>query len=308
MKFGIDMGHNAPPDVGASGYAQEDDLTKAVGTEVINQLEALGYETVNCTPRWASSVFDSLRKRVSTANATGVDIYVSIHFNAFNGRANGSEIYAVSAAGRRIAQPVLQEIINLGFYNRGVRDGSHLYVLKNTLMPAILIEGCFIDSRMDMNRYNTPAMVRAIVKGLTGQTTPDEGKHPEQNEDILNLQKNLNRFQIPDKNGHELAEDGIWGPLTESALIRFHDIMGINAQGKAGAATWKAINEIVIKPLLRPNHATGKATRYVQYRVQTAIDGIFGPLTAAAVERYQARNHLAVDGIVGPKTWGALIG
>ncbi|MDB9311716.1 N-acetylmuramoyl-L-alanine amidase [Spirulina sp. CS-785/01] len=307
MKFGIDMGHNAPPDVGASGYAQEDDLTKAVGTEVINQLEALGYETVNCTPRWASTVLDSLRKRVSTANATGVDIYVSIHFNAFNGRANGSEIYAVSAAGRRIAQPVLQEIINLGFYNRGVRDGSHLYVLKNTLMPAILIECCFLDSRMDMERYNTPAMVRAIVKGLTGETTPDDGDTGV-SEDILTLQQYLNRFQIPDKNGNELAEDGIFGPLTASALTRFNDIMGINAQGRAGAATWKAINEIAIKPLLRPNHATGKATRYVQYRVQTAIDGIFGPLTAAAVERFQEQNHLAVDGIVGPQTWGALIG
>lgn len=35
MKFGIDMGHNCPPDTGATGIKQEDALTKAVGTQLI---------------------------------------------------------------------------------------------------------------------------------------------------------------------------------------------------------------------------------------------------------------------------------
>ncbi|WP_369272704.1 peptidoglycan-binding protein [Streptomyces sp. R11] len=37
-----------------------------------------------------------------------------------------------------------------------------------------------------------------------------------------------------------------------------------------------------------------------------AIDGIFGPLTEAAVRRAQQRAGLAVDGIIGPHTWKAL--
>jgi N-acetylmuramoyl-L-alanine amidase len=167
MKFGIDSGHNCPPDTGAKGIQLEDNLTLDLGNRVIAKLKALGHEAISCKPSKADTVRESLAKRCDTANAANVDIFVSIHFNAFNGQANGTEVFAISETAKNIANYVLNEIVKLGFSNRGVKSGNHLFVLKNTKMPAILVEGCFIDSQKDMNLYNAEAMANAIVKGLT---------------------------------------------------------------------------------------------------------------------------------------------
>jgi len=37
-----------------------------------------------------------------------------------------------------------------------------------------------------------------------------------------------------------------------------------------------------------------------------SVDGVFGPMTLAAVRAFQLYAGLTVDGVVGPMTWGAL--
>jgi N-acetylmuramoyl-L-alanine amidase len=313
MKFGIDSGHNCPPDTGARGIKVEDNLTLDVGNRVIAKLRALGNEVVVCKPSSASTVRESLSKRCSTANASRVDTYVSIHFNAFNSQANGTEVFATSENGRKIAKPVLDEIVKLGFFNRGVKSGSHLYVLKNTDMPAILVECCFIDSQKDMNLFNPEAMANAIVKGLTG-TIPSTPVNPVQDEEnnvdatILRLQKSLNRLKITDKNSQALVEDGFTGANTKSATEKFQTIVGVPASGIADAATWSAVNLILAKRIIRPNHAGGAVVRYLQYRLGVDSDGVYGPQTEVAIKNFQKQNGLDADGIVGPASWQKLIG
>ena len=57
----------------------------------------------------------------------------------------GTEIYVMrGGAGEEVANIILLEIVRLGFGNRGVKDGSYLYVVNRTIMPAILIECAFV--------------------------------------------------------------------------------------------------------------------------------------------------------------------
>lgn len=173
MKFGIDIGHNCPPrDIGAVGFKKEDDLTKAVGTRLMEKLSAAGESVINCTPTQAATRIESLQKRVNKANNNQVDIFVSIHFNKADGKnfrtdqPIGTEIFAISNA-EAIAQSVLNEIVKLGFRNRGVKN-TRFFVLKHTSMPAILIECCFVDSQADLNLLDVEKMAEAIKVGLIG--------------------------------------------------------------------------------------------------------------------------------------------
>lgn len=165
----IDIGHNCYPDIGAVGIKKECDLVKEVGERLIFDLREKGYQVVRTKPSQASSVTDSLRRRVVAANISNADYFISLHFNAFNGRAYGTEVFAISEKGKAVAQSVVDEIAALGFRNRGVKDGSRLYVVKRTWMPAILIECCFCDNDGDMGLYDPEAMSNAILTGITNQ-------------------------------------------------------------------------------------------------------------------------------------------
>ncbi len=177
MKFAIDIGHNTPPDTGSDGVKEsEDKLTMAVGNKLIEKLKAAGHTVINCTPDRADSVNDSLRQRCEKANNENADVFVSIHFNAFNGSANGSEVFAGgSNKSMAIATQVLNQIIKLGFKSRGVKTANY-YVIKNTDMPAILVECCFCDSAEDMKRFDAETMAEAIKDGLIGEDTKDTHK------------------------------------------------------------------------------------------------------------------------------------
>jgi hypothetical protein len=221
MKYGIDCGHGCPPDTGASGNGKlEDTLTLAVGQKVMTQLQALGHQVVNCRPKSAGSVTSSLAQRCAIANKESVDFYVSIHFNAFNNQAHGTEVFAISSQGRAIAQKVLDAICFLGFFDRGVKDGN-LYVLKNTNMPAILVECCFIDSKADMLLFDADKMAAAIVKGLTGQSpkTPDGVDNWQQ---FIKVLKNT-AIQYPQLKTAQLAQAIVESGRGKSELFLKHN-------------------------------------------------------------------------------------
>lgn len=90
-------------------------------------------------------------------NATGADIAVSFHANAFNTEVSGSEVlyYHRSIAGKQLAQDIQQAaIVTLGLTDRGIKPkdesdrGGHM--LRHTTMPCVIVEPFFIDNDSDL--------------------------------------------------------------------------------------------------------------------------------------------------------------
>ncbi len=174
MKIAIDCGHTlSGADYGAVGIKSESVLTREVGSRVINKLKALGHNVINCTIDNSNSLEESLSYRVNQANNNNVDLFVSIHFNAYNGQAHGTEVFTWGGEQLPEATRVLNDLVGLGYTNRGIKDGSNLYVIRNTKAKAMLIECCFCDNREDMNKYDAEKMANAIVEGIVGKTVPN---------------------------------------------------------------------------------------------------------------------------------------
>ena len=280
MKIAVDCGHTLKnADTGAQGcLGREEERTREIGALVMNKLKALNHTVINCTVDNANSVTESLQARVNKANSNNADVFVSIHLNAFNCNAHGTEVYISPHASRKskeIGQNVVRELAQLGFVNRGVNT-NNLYVCNHTIMPAILVECCFVDSEIDKKLYNAEKIANAIVRGLVG--TKATTASSSQNNFIKELQQALN------KKGANLVVDGIAGPLTLGAC-----------------------------PLLLCG-SMGTIVNLLQSRLNSigfscgSVDGMFGQNTKKAVMNFQKSRKLLVDGIVGKNTWSKLLG
>jgi peptidoglycan hydrolase-like protein with peptidoglycan-binding domain len=87
---------------------------------------------------------------------------------------------------------------------------------------------------------------------------------------------------------------------------RLHRLCGASL-ALAGAAAFasSAAGTAQAEPLLYQG-SHGPAVTNIQQAVGGHADGLFGPLTADAVVRFQKKKGLLVDGVVGPQTRGAL--
>lgn len=169
LTIGSDAGHcKFGADIGARGNGyKEEILTRDVVNALSRILQKEGHKVIICNTDTANSVRESLNYRVNKANSNNVDIFISIHFNAGGGK--GTEIYTYG--GKNIAQAnrILNNLVRLGFVNRGIKDGKSLAVVKNTNATAMLVEVCFIDNAKDMELYNKLGAYKiatAIAEGI----------------------------------------------------------------------------------------------------------------------------------------------
>ena len=174
MKIFINPGHCPGVDPGAVNELiglEEASVVYEVGTLVSDLLDEAGCEVYLCQSD--NLYYDGIGENViASANNWPADIFLSLHCNAFNGKAKGTEtcVYSLSGSGAKLGQCIQSQLISsIGTVDRGLKERPRLIVLKRTNMPAALVEIAFIDNEEDaeilINKKNEIA--RAIARGVT---------------------------------------------------------------------------------------------------------------------------------------------
>ena len=147
MRIGLNSGHTlSGPGSGTSGVIVESIETRKVCNRLTEMFKACGVEVVPCTVDKAASQSAYLQQVVNMANRTDLDYFISIHLNNDAKKAgHGVEAYTYKGRQYPDAVEVCEHIAALGFTNRGVKEGSGLYVIKKTKAKSMLIEVCFVN-------------------------------------------------------------------------------------------------------------------------------------------------------------------
>ena len=149
-RIAIDAGHGGEDDGCYRDGVSESKVNLELALLLDEKLQALGFETVML--REDNEAFLGLEERVLKAENEDADIYVSIHQNACEEdeeEIDGIETWYYTGAqdSRRLAHLVHNGAVDeTGATDRGARETEELYVLKETSMPACLIETSFLSN------------------------------------------------------------------------------------------------------------------------------------------------------------------
>ena len=198
------------------------------------------------------------------------DLDVSVHFNAYDHSAHGTEVLYVTQ--QTLASDVSAAICNAGgFTNRGAKYRADLAFLNGTNEPAVLIETCFCDNTSDSNKYNGhfEAICQAIASSISGEAIADPeppGERPpggnrppiepptQPPPDMETGRPVVGRgdsgpwvVSVQDSLG--LPSDGEFGPVTEAGVVNFQRAWAVpgGADGIVGNNTWAALDELDAK-------------------------------------------------------------
>src|SRR5690606_14958429 len=133
-------------------------------------LKASGFKTILVAPTDEDT---PLEIRVKRANDAKADLYVSIHANALTdkkwGTHGGTEtyVYMGSKESERIGRIIHKHLMKgTPLRDRGVKKGNHLYVLRNTKMPAVLVECAFMDNLEEAKLLLSDAFRRECAREI----------------------------------------------------------------------------------------------------------------------------------------------
>lgn len=170
-KIFLDPGHGAH-DPGGIGFGlREKDVVLDIGLKTANYLRS-NYYDVEVKLSRTTDKFVTLGNRSKMANEWGADYFVSLHTNAHNGSANGFESFIYNGGVSQDTINRQKDIHNylmkrMNVLDRGMKR-ANFSVLRNSKMPAILLEYLFIDNYAN-NQLLSSTSYRSTLAKITAE-------------------------------------------------------------------------------------------------------------------------------------------
>lgn len=188
-----------------------------------------------------SDVDMSLSERTRIANLQGTNsVYVSIHHNAGGGD-RGECIYSVVAdMGKSLANSIGDEMLNvLGqqkkIYNKvGDYNRDYYHVIRETVMPAVIVEVAFLDNATDVQicdtvdeqKRNGKVIAHGILKDLGISLKPGTSPAP-----------SANLYRVRKSWADAASQKGAYSSL-ENAKVECNKHAGYSVYDKNGTAVY----------------------------------------------------------------------
>jgi N-acetylmuramoyl-L-alanine amidase len=172
MRIMLDAGHgyNTPGKRSPDGL-REYEFTRAVANYARRLLES--YQNVNVFFAHSDERDVPLQERTASANKLNVDLFVSIHANAYGSTwnsANGIETFVYITKPARsyaLAQKIQRQLVTLtGLRNRGVKT-ANFHVLRETNMDAVLVECGFYTNPEEIKLIRSESYRRTCAQAIT---------------------------------------------------------------------------------------------------------------------------------------------
>ena len=161
----LDSGHTPGIDPGAcANNLKESDLTGDLCDRIATKLSAYDVDVRLC-PRT-----DDLSERAAFANNAGADFFLSIHCNAGGGQGFESYVYtSASAESERVRkfihESVAEHLKKFSVVDRGMKT-ANFAVLRETSMPAALLECLFVDNINDATLLKNDTFLNVLANGV----------------------------------------------------------------------------------------------------------------------------------------------